>query len=87
MVGSYATRNREPGQARKGAAVSGPSRVPWGPPAGAGSRNSVGHVRVQSELHGHFVLPFVETNGFLAQAPYLACEHASEVGLGLGLYF
>jgi hypothetical protein len=33
MVGSYATRSREPGQARKGAALSGVPSVPLGVPA------------------------------------------------------
>ncbi len=65
MVGSCATRNREPGQARKGAAVSGPPGVPQGFPAGAGYRNSAGGVRVQSELHGHFLVWLVvSTTGF-----------------------
>jgi hypothetical protein len=47
-VGSCATRSREPGQARKGAAVSGVPKVPQGGPAGAGFRDSDGRSRVQS---------------------------------------
>ncbi len=38
MVGSRATRNREPGQARKGAALSGAPGVPRECSAGAGYR-------------------------------------------------
>ena len=51
MVGSCATRSREPGQARKGAAVSGGPRVPQGTPAGAGYRNGAGRSAVQDGAH------------------------------------
>jgi hypothetical protein len=51
MVGSCATRSREPGQARKGAAVSGGPRVPQGIPAGAGYRNGAGRSAVQDGAH------------------------------------
>jgi hypothetical protein len=54
MVGSYATRSREPGQARKGAAVSGVPSAPQGRPAGAGGRERGGHSGVQDGSHGHF---------------------------------
>jgi len=57
MVGSCATRNREPGQARKGAAVSGEPRVPQGVLAGAGYPNSAGCSGVQGEPHGPFFVP------------------------------
>jgi hypothetical protein len=56
MVGSCATRSREPGQARKGAAVSGVPGAPQGCPAGAGCRKSVGGLRVQDGVHGLFAL-------------------------------
>jgi hypothetical protein len=49
MVGSCATRNREPGQARKGAAVSGDPGVPQGRPAGAGCRGSAGFAAVEND--------------------------------------
>ena len=51
MVGSYATRSRDPGQARKGAAVSGVPRVPQDSPAGAGYRASAGCTRIQGLVH------------------------------------
>ncbi len=54
MVGSRATRSREPGQARKGAAVSGVPGVPRVSPAGARSRERVGRSWVQGEVHGRF---------------------------------
>src|SRR5918996_1180886 len=54
MVGSCATRSREPGQARKGAAVSGVPGVPQERPAGAGYRASVGHLAVQDGVHGRY---------------------------------
>jgi hypothetical protein len=53
MVGSCATRSREPGQARKGAAVSGVPGVPQEHPAGAGYRTSTGFLAVQDGVHGH----------------------------------
>lgn len=52
MVGSCATRSREPGQAREGAAVSGGPGVPQGRLAGAGCRDSAGCSEVQGEAHG-----------------------------------
>jgi hypothetical protein len=52
MVGSCATRSREPGQARKGAAVSGVPGVPQGRPAGAGHRAGAGASVVQDGAHG-----------------------------------
>src|SRR5918996_4330679 len=52
MVGSRATRSREPGQARKGAAVSGVPGVPRECPAGAGYRASAGPPEVQDGPHG-----------------------------------
>jgi hypothetical protein len=58
MVGSCATRSREPGQARKGAAVSGGPRVPQGTPAGAGYRNGAGRSAVQDGAHDHCPFPF-----------------------------
>jgi hypothetical protein len=54
MVGSCATRSREPGQARKGAAVSGVPGVPQERPAGAGYRVSAGLAAVQDGVHGRF---------------------------------
>ncbi|GEM_PF-2994595 len=54
MVESCATRNREPGQARKGAAVSGVPGVPQGHPAGAGYRTGAGAPEVKGEPHGLF---------------------------------
>src|ERR687891_280777 len=54
MVGSCATRSREPGQARKGAAVSVVPGVPQERPAGAGYRASVGHLAVQDGVHGRY---------------------------------
>ena len=42
IAGSHAARRREPRQVRKEAAVSGPSRVPWGDLAGAGRHGPFG---------------------------------------------
>jgi len=49
MVGSCATRNRESGQARKGAAVNGDPRVPQERPPGARCRGSVGFAAVEND--------------------------------------
>jgi hypothetical protein len=56
MVGSCATRSREPGQARKGAAVSGVPGVPQGRPAGAGCRDRTARSEVQDGPHGRSFL-------------------------------
>jgi hypothetical protein len=52
MVGSCATRSREPGQGRKAAAVSGVPGAPRECPAGAGCRRSVGRSWVQGGVRG-----------------------------------
>jgi len=52
-VGSHATGAREPGQARKGAAISGIPCVPWGSPTGA-SRSCTSRSRV---VEGGSVVP------------------------------
>jgi hypothetical protein len=71
MVGSCATRSREPGQARKGAAVSGVPGVPQGRPAGAGCREGDGRSTVQGGVHGHS-LDFVRKRGL--KQPQIANE-------------
>ena len=67
MVGSRATRSREPGQARKGAAVNGVPRVPRDGPAGAGYRERAGRTRVQGLVHVPFLASFM---GFAKNRPF-----------------
>ena len=55
-AGPHATRICQPRQARKGATVRRPSRVPWDSLAGAvssGRSQDTGHRR---RVHGHFFL-------------------------------
>jgi hypothetical protein len=55
-AGPHATRICQPRQARKGATVRRPSRVPWDSLAGAvspGRSQDAGHRR---RVHGHFSL-------------------------------
>jgi hypothetical protein len=63
MVGSRATRSREPGQGRKAAAVSGVPSAPRECPAGAGSRESAGRSWVQDEARGPLDLRLTASRG------------------------
>ena len=59
-VGSHATGTREPGQARKGAAISGTPCVPWGSPAGASGSCTSRFGEVEGGSVVHFGFTYVE---------------------------
>ncbi len=69
MVGSCATRSREPGQGRKAAAVSGVPGAPRECPAGAGSRNSNGGLRVQDGARGPLSFEWVASVAVVEPLP------------------
>ncbi len=59
-VGSHATRTREPGQAREGAAISGLSRAPWGSPAGALKKSTPRSGKVEGGRTAPFAFSMIE---------------------------
>ena len=59
-AGSHATRAREPGQAREGAAISGSSRAPWGSPAGAPRPSTLRFGSVEGGCTARFGFSLVE---------------------------
>jgi hypothetical protein len=91
MVGSRATRSREPGQGRKAAAVSGVPGAPRECPAGASYRESAGRSWVQDGARGPLSIWWGEsgapggTRSYLSLAPLFvgqgflgACRSASK---------